>query len=83
MGFEFEANIEPFAVYRIVNSLGICIGMSILSQTTTKESYRIFFTLCLILTVTSEIIMTLFFKFQNKKTIKKTLIDINNDKVIK
>jgi len=27
-GFEFETAVEPFAVYRLFNSLGICVAMA-------------------------------------------------------
>ena len=65
-GFEFETAVEPFAVYRLFNSLGICVAMASQSQLTSLSGYRAFFIICFIITMVSQSIMAFVFTFKNK-----------------
>ena len=65
-GFEFETVVEPFAVYRLFNSLGICVAMASQSQLTTLSGYRTFFIICFLITLISQSIMGFVFVFKNK-----------------
>ena len=66
-GFEFKTVVEPFAIYRLFNSLGICVAMASQSQLTTLENYRVFFIVCFAITLSSQYIMSFVFDYKNKQ----------------
>ena len=65
-GFEFSSAIEALAIYRLFNSIFICLSMASQSQLTTLGDYRIFFLICAIITIASQGIMAFKFEFKNR-----------------
>jgi len=65
-GFEFSSAIEALAIYRLFNSIFICLSMASQSQLTTLGDYRVFFLICAIITIASQAVMAFKFEFKNR-----------------
>lgn len=63
-GFEFDSNLEPFAIYRMVNCASTAFTNIALAKIETLEGYRIFFIVSLIITVVSQSVMSYAFKYR-------------------
>ncbi|TNV78843.1 hypothetical protein FGO68_gene15401 [Halteria grandinella] len=68
LGFEFRTNVEPFAIYRLLNSLAISGGMAGLAFIIDINKYRVMFCICFLITLGAQGIMAFKFAFQNRKT---------------
>lgn len=66
MGNEFDTLMEPFAIFRLYNSLGIAATMTVISFITTISAYRIFLIACLVISIGSQAVMIFWFPFRPK-----------------
>jgi predicted MFS family arabinose efflux permease len=72
LGFEFRTNTEPFAIYRLLNSLAISATMAAQSFLDSLPLYRYFFSACFLATMAAQSVMGFIFQFQNRKTQRAT-----------
>jgi hypothetical protein len=70
LGFEFRTNVEPFAIYRLLNSLAICFAMAAEAQLSSLSGYRLFFIFSFLVTLGAQAIMAFSFTFKNRVTSK-------------
>ena len=68
LGFEFLTSVEPFAIYRLYSSFGICIGMALEAQLESLQAYRYYFLICFIITLASQSVMAFGFNFKNRES---------------
>ena len=73
LGFEFETNTEPFAVYNMVNSFIVSMFVFISSEISNKAGFRAFFIGTGTFALISQFIIISMFKFKNEANKKNSL----------